>query len=84
MLGVVYWASKPYFSLTCALRIAAFSEDMSVNDILSTSFMSSAVKWDFGRAGRAGAGMGAGMGAGDGDGDASVASDASDASGSMT
>ena len=76
MLGVVYWVSKPYFSMNCVLRIAAFSGDMSVNDILSTSFMSSAVKWDFGRAGgAAGAGMGAGDG--DGDGDASVASDVS-------
>ena len=67
---------NPYFSMTCALRVARASADvMCVNDILSTSFMSSEVKWDFGRAG----GVGAVEGAGDGD-----ESVASDASGSMT
>ncbi len=59
--------------MTCALRIACASADViCANDILSISFMSSAENWHF---------WGAGAGAGAVD---VEASDASDASGTMT
>ena len=68
-VGITYRSLNPYFSMTCALRVARASADvMCVNDILSISFMSSTVNWDFGWAGAGGAGV-----AEEGEGDASDA-----------
>ena len=58
--------------MTCALRVARASADvMCVNDILSISFMSSTVNWDFGWAGAGVAGV-AEEGAEEGEGEGNV------------